>query len=191
MIQRRKGPAAKVRAEGVVLDAKRKKLGTKPMPKKKKLPQKWLAKRNSTITPAQLLAEGIDDPRKDIGAIAGTAVCFVRTKLGLHLFHVTRMEERRLDEYALQLVKGWFESGHTMVEIASNLGIDKMHLIHELDRIGYQRPALNVPGPRAGTQQRLTRRSRARRLIDGERLPAIDGKHSGKHRVPTIHYLLA
>ena len=74
---------------------------------------------------------------------------YVRTRLKLHLLHVTWLPDRRLDDYAVSLAMNWIE-GHGLPSyvVADNLGVNENTLRKALLAAGYERaiapPKANV-----------------------------------------------
>ena len=94
---------------------------------------RW-ASPSTKITPNQLREEGVIE----VGNAGG--VLFVLTRRKLHLIHNSiNSEDRRLDDYAIQLAVNWIESGHRSYEVASNLDVSPQHLQLSLEAAGYER----------------------------------------------------
>jgi hypothetical protein len=100
----------------------------------------------SRVTLATLRAEGV----LEIGRAAGTSVLFVRTRVKIHLLHVTALPDRELDDYAVQLAVTWIDEhglpGHA---VARNLGVGEETLRKALARAGYERALAWRYTPRA------------------------------------------
>jgi len=88
------------------------------------------------VTARSLRSEGI----LEIGSAGGTSVLYVRTRVKLHLLHVTWLPERVLDDYAVQLAMVWIQ-GHGMssADVAHNLGVGQDTLRKALAAAGYER----------------------------------------------------
>lgn len=119
--------------------------------------QRWRDAKGK-ISPGQLRDEGVID----IGRARGTAVCFVRTARGLHLFHAKLLPDRALDSYAISLAVNWLELGHSADWVASNFDVNATHLTAELERAGYQRISIQDGKQRAGADRRVFRAKRKR-----------------------------
>lgn len=90
----------------------------------------------TSVTPAALHAEGI----LEIGRALGTSALFVRTRVKLHLLHVTWLPDRKLDSYAVDLAVIWIQDhGLPGSEVARNLGVSEPSLRTALAAAGYAR----------------------------------------------------
>lgn len=109
---------------------------------------------HTSITPASLRAEGV----LEIGCAPGTSVLYVRTRAKLHLFHVTWLPDRQLDDYAVSLAVNWIE-GHGLpgYVVADNLGVNENTLRKALLAAGYER-AIVPPKTEALSSKRGNRR---------------------------------
>lgn len=138
-------------------------------PLKRRRVSKALRMKHS-VTPGQLRAEGI----LEIGRAASTSVLFVRTRVKLHLLHVTWVPDRELDDYAVRLAVAWIEDqGHASYSVARDLGVSQDTLRKALVAAGYQR--LTAPAQAALAVARSRRGNRRGRLA---RAPTSSRAHN-------------
>lgn len=108
------------------------------------------------MTPSQLRSRGV----LEIGRVLGFV--YARTRAGLVL--ITRMEDRQLDRYGLDLAIRRIDLGFTIDETAWGLGINEKTLRQQLAADGWIQQSRAIPGVRRGAGLRFDARARRPRF---------------------------